>query len=187
MLGNHGLYKKALFYDDAAKIPFIIVPTSDYKHFGHHMTDDRLVALRDVMPTLLEMSGIRIPDNVEGISLLSDTKRKYLYGEHYDSTHGRKERATRMLLGRRYKLIYYPVGNRIQLFDLLKDPDEGHNLAGDVGYSEIISELSEELTANLWGDDLDWIKNSRLTGTPDVDYEPSPNRGLNSQRGWRFM
>ena len=52
MLGNHGLYAKAVFYDDSARIPFIIVPTASYEHFGHHKTDERLVELRDMMPWL---------------------------------------------------------------------------------------------------------------------------------------
>ena len=40
MLGNHGQYGKSILYEEAAKIPFILVPTSDYTHLGHHQEDD---------------------------------------------------------------------------------------------------------------------------------------------------
>jgi arylsulfatase A-like enzyme len=102
MLGNHGQYAKGLHYEDSAKVPLIIMPTVDYSQLGHHQTDDQLVELRDIMPTLLDMAGIPIPESVEGISLLSNTRRQYLYGEHYEG-----EMATRMLRNQRFKLIYY--------------------------------------------------------------------------------
>ena len=127
MLGNHGQFAKGLHYEDSAKVPLIIVPTADYSQLAHHQMDDRLVELRDIMPTLLDMAGIPIPESVEGISLLSNSRRKYLYGEHYEG-----EMATRMLRDQRYKLIYYPVGNHFQLFDLQNDPQELQNLDPDV-------------------------------------------------------
>ena len=68
MLGNHHLYAKRVFYEGAANVPMIIVPTADYQRLGHHQVDDRLVELRDVMPTLLDLAGIPIPKTVEGIS-----------------------------------------------------------------------------------------------------------------------
>ena len=182
MMGNHGLYAKGMFYEESAKIPFIMIPTADYAHLGHHTEDDRLVELCDVMPTLLDMAGIPIPDSVEGISLLSDTRREYLYGEHFED-----DRATRMIRSERFKLIYYPVGNRFQLFDMDNDPDELHNLANDPAYEDVREELTEKLTSHLYGSDLELLEAGKLVGRPDKAYEPGPNRGLNGQRGWRFM
>ena len=71
MLGNHRQFAKGMFYEESAKIPFIIIPTAEYAQFGSYMTDERLVELRDMMPTLLDMAGIPIPDTVEGMSLVS--------------------------------------------------------------------------------------------------------------------
>ena len=182
MLGNHGQYAKGLFYEDSAKIPFILVPTADYSQFGHHLVDDRLCELRDIMPTLLDMAGVPIPDTVEGISLLSDDKRRWLYGEF-----GEGESGKRMLRDERYKLIYYSVGNRVQLFDLLEDPNEMQNLAEDSGHTPVRTELTQKLMDHLYGDDLNWIKNGKLVGLPEKEYKPAPNRSLNAQRGWRFI
>jgi arylsulfatase A-like enzyme len=182
MLGNHGQFAKGLHYENSAKVPLIIMSTADYAQLGHHQTDDRLVELRDIMPTLLDMAGIPIVESVEGISLLSNTKREYLYGEHNEG-----DTATRMLRGRDYKLIYYPAGNCFQLFDLQDDPLELKNLANDPDYTAVLGELTGHLVDNLYGDDLNWLQNGRLAGLPDMPFEPKPNRGLTAQRGWRFL
>ena len=182
LLGDHGLYAKTVFYEDAAKIPMILVPTAEYAHLGHHGEDDRLCELRDVMPTLLEMCGIPIPDTVEGISLCSDQRRDYLYGEHSEN-----DAATRMVRSQRYKLIYYPVGNRFQLFDLEQDPNEQHDLSGDMAHALVKEELEQEMIRHMHGVDLAWIRDSKLVGLPDKAYVPGPNHGLSGQRGWRYI
>ncbi len=182
MLGNHGLYAKSLFYEDSAKIALMLVPTPEYAHLGHHREDDRLCEIRDVMPTILEMCGIPVPHTVEGISLLSDERREYLYGEHYEDDH-----ATRMARNGRCKLIYYPVGNRFHLFDLQEDPDELRDLSAEPAYAEVKEELEREMIRNLHHGDLAWVRDGRLVGLPDKPYTEGPNRSLSGQRGWRFM
>lgn len=182
MLGNHGQFAKGLHYEDSAKVPLIIMPTADYARLGHHQTDDRLVELCDIMPTLLNIAGVPIPKSVEGISLLSNTRREYLYGEHYEG-----EGATRMLRDQQCKLIYYPAGNHFQLFDLKDDPHELHNLAKDPDYAAVFDDLTDQLVDNLYGNDLNWLENGRLKGLTDKRFESQPNRGLTAQRGWRFM
>ena len=182
MLGNHGLCIKAVLYESAAHVPMFLVPTADCQRVGHDQVDDRIAELRDVMPTLLDLAGIPIPETVEGHSLISDRRREYLYGEHFED-----DRATRMILDGRYKLIYYPVGNRRQLFDLENDPRELTDLAGTTPCVEIEETLTRRLIENLYGDDIAWITNGRLTGLPDKAYRPPSVRDLHSQRGWRFM
>jgi arylsulfatase A-like enzyme len=182
MLGNHGEYAKSIFYEDSAKIPFIIVPTPDYEDFGHHQVDDRLVELRDLMPTLLDMVGIDVLTTVEGIALNRGERREILYGEAYTDP-----RATRMIRDARYKLIYYPVGNVVHLFDLLEDPNELVNLAGKSEVREQQQQLEALLIEHLYGEDLAYIQDGKLIGLPDIEYLPGPNRGLTAQRGWRFI
>jgi arylsulfatase A-like enzyme len=182
MLGNHGHYAKSLFYEDSAKIPLIIVPTADYQQLGHHTVDDRLVTLADIMPTLLDLCHIPIPDSVEGISLTGDDRRHYIYGEQWDG-----DLASRMVRAGNHKLIYYPVGNHTQLFDLDQDPNELVNRADEAAYAEVRQEITEILIDHLYGDDLTWLENGRLVGLPDKAWTPQPDRGLGGQRGWRFM
>jgi arylsulfatase A-like enzyme len=182
MLGDHGQFAKGMFYEGAANVPLILVPSAQYAHLRHHQLDDRLVELRDVMPTLLDMAGVPIPDTVEGLSLLSDVRRPHLYGEYEE-----ENAATRMIRDQRYKLIYYPVGNRVHLFDLQEDPNEFMDLSADPDYAGVRQALTERLIEQLYGDDLNWIQDGELVGRPDKVYEPAPNHGLSGQRGWRFM
>lgn len=181
MLGNHDLFAKQLFYEDSCKIPLIIVPTAEYARLGHHRVDERLVEICDVMPTLLDLAGVPIPSSVEGISLVSEQRREFLYGEMDEGA-----LAKRMVRDARYKLIYYATGNRIQLFDLRDDPDELRDLANDPAHARVRAELTRVLIAQLYGDDVKWVKDGELIGLPDRAYEPAPERGLNNQRGWRF-
>ncbi len=178
MLGNHHLWAKRLFYEDSAKVPMILMGTANDARVGHHRTDDRLVGLQDVMPTLLDLAGIEVPDTVEGISMVGEKRREWLYGEC-----GEGIEASRMIHDGRYKLIYYPVGNRFQLFDLREDPQELHDLGEDPGRAEIRQRLTKLLVGELYGDDLNWLKDGELVGLPAQTYEPRPNRGLSGQRG----
>ena len=182
MLGHHRQYAKGMFYEESAKIPFVIIPTAEYAQFGSYLVDDRLVELRDMMPTLLEMAGIPIPETVEGLSLVGDARRDYLYGEHFVD-----HRSNRMIRSERYKMLYYAVGNRFQLFDMQNDPNELHDLAGDPAHADVLAQHTALLVENLYGSDLEWLEDGRLVGLPDIEYVPGPNRGLNGQRGWRFL
>jgi arylsulfatase A-like enzyme len=178
MLGNHGLWHKIKQYEDSAGIPMILVGTNNNSRVGHHVTDDRLVCLRDIMPTLLDLAGIEIPKSVEGISMLSDQRRDSLYGEW-----GEDAICSRMIHDGRHKLIYYPCGNRVQLFDLQEDPHELNDLSKSPASAAILGKLTKLLIAQLYGGDEKWVENGKLVGIPNQTAVAYPNRTLNGQRG----
>ena len=180
MLGNHRLWAKPPMHEWSAKVPMILVPTADCDRVGHHQRDDRLAGLRDVMPTLLDLCGIEVPETVEGHSLVSEYRRDHFYCEHSEG-----DAAMRMVRADRYKLIWYPTGNRLQLFDLEADPQEMHDLAGSSATADVEERLAGLMVQNLYGSDLEWVENGRLVGEPDKPYSLPPNRGLAGQRGWR--
>ncbi len=181
MLGKHRRFAMRLFYEESAHIPMILVGTAGDERIGHHRVDGRLVGLRDVMPTLLDLAGIPIPDSVEGLSMAGERKRDFFYGEY-----GEDDTATRMIHDGRYKLIYYPVGNHLQLFDLEKDPDESTDLAQSPENSQILKKLTTLLINEFYGADKEWVRDGKLMGLPDKPYEPQPNRGLCGQRGLQW-
>ncbi len=178
MLGNHHMWAKRLFYESSAKIPMILVGPAGDERVGHHRVDDRLVGWQDVMPTLLDLAGIDIPETVEGVSMVGEQKRDWLYGEVGEDAH-----ATRMIHDGRYKLIYYPVGNYAQLFDLETDPHELSDLSTSPEHTEVLARLTDLLISQLYGGDEAWVQEGRLVGLPDREFVPGPNRGLSSQRG----
>ena len=130
------------------------------------------------------MCEVPVPSTVEGLSLLGDKKRDYIYGELWDDA-----RATRMLRDDKYKLIYYPAGNRFQLFDLENDPKEMNDLYDDNEYKKVVLKLSETMKINFYGNDLNWIKNGQLVGmddpNPNIEYA-NPGRSFGNQRGMRL-
>ena len=134
------------------------------------------------MPTLLDLAGIPIPDYVDRHSLAGDRRRDELYGEHGEGT-----AAMRMVHDGRFKLIYYPVGNQAQLFDVANDPRESRDLAGDSGFADTLNRLKSRLVEHLYGEDLNWLKDGELVGLPAMQYVPSAKRAMRGQRGLRFM
>jgi arylsulfatase A-like enzyme len=182
MLGDHHQWAKGVTYDQAAKIPLLLVPPHGADYFAPGSRDDRLMELRDVMPTLLEMAGLDTPESVEGFSALSSERRKYLYAEHHEN-----ELANRMIRDQRFKLIYWPVGNRVQLFDMDQDSREQHDLSEQPDYQEIRERLERRLVEQLYGVDEEWVQDGELVGWPDRTAQPQDARRLVSQRGLRFL
>ncbi|WP_299653974.1 sulfatase-like hydrolase/transferase [uncultured Jannaschia sp.] len=182
MLGDHGLYGKRLMYDPSARVPLLIADrVGEHRLGGPGILDDRLVALHDLMPTMLDMAGVPVPETCEGLSLLSDRRRAHLYGESHSGA-----RASRMVRDERYKLIWYPAGNRMQLFDLQDDPGECRNLADDEQHAERRSRLETVLVSELYGEDREWVEDGRLTGIDAPDLAVADNRGLSGQRGIHY-
>lgn len=178
MLGNHGIWAKQTYYEGSANIPMLLMGTKDCPRTGSGRVDDRLVALQDVMPTLLDLAGIGCPETVEGRSMVGTDQRDMLYGEF-----GEEELSSRMVHDGRHKLIYYPAGNHRQLFDLETDPNELTDVAGDPTYADPLNALTARLIDELYGSDLEWIADGQLVGLPNRDYRPAPNRGLGLTRG----
>ncbi len=168
--------------EKSARIPLIIVPAAGDERFRPGSRDRRLAELRDVMPTLLDLCGLESPEVLDGISLAGEEDRDHLYGEFREGPE-----STRMIRDRRYKLIYYPVGNAFQLFDLDQDPPEQRNLAGRASLRKVQDRLARLLVDHLYGSDLEWVREGRLVGLPDREYVRKANRGLSGQRGWRLL
>jgi len=177
MLGEHGLWGKRLFYEESARVPMILVGAAGDERVGFDREDDRLVGWQDVMPTLLGLAGIEVPETVQGRSMLGE-RRAHLYGEI-----GEGARATRMVHDGRHKLIYYPAGNRVQLFDLEEDPAELTDFAESPEHTETRERLEGVLIAELYGGDEEWVEDGKLVGLAGEELTPGPNRGLSGQRG----
>lgn len=178
MLGNHDMAAKRIFYESSANIPMILTANKGNPKAAEGVLDDRLVGFGDVMPTLLDLCDIPVPGTVDGISMVGDQTRAHLYGECGEDDH-----ASRMIRDDRYKLIYYPVGNHFQLFDMVKDPHEMSDLARSPEQGATLERLQTILVGEMYGVDLDWIKDGKIVGKPDRPYSWAPHRSLNSQRG----
>jgi len=181
MLGEHGIWSKRLHYEFSANVPLIVVGRAGCQRVRQGAVDSRLAGLQDVMPTLLDLCDLPIPPTVEGISLVGPRRRGLLYGECRDGLN-----ASRMMHDGRHKLIWYPAGNRIQLFDLDVDPAETRDLFGDPSYAEVRDHLEVEMARQLYGTDLAWIHDGRLVGYDPGPFAVAPNRTFGNQRGLHY-
>lgn len=181
MLFNHNLVAKRCFYEESTRVPFILAG-KPVEHLKGTVISS-LAEMADVMPTILDICGVEIPDTVEGIPLLAENVKPhdYVYGEVSEGN-----KATRMIRKGDYKLIYYPCGNILQLFDLEKDPDEAHDCAADPALAGVLEELKQLLLQNLYGKDLDWIRDGELVGFPAPEYQEKADYGLYNQRGYHW-
>ena len=183
MLGDFGLYAKRTFYEGSTRVPMLVMGAAGDTRTPPGTVDGRLVGLADVMPTLLSLADSPVPATVEGIAMTGAPRRDVLYGDCLDN-HG----ATRMLHDGRHKLIWYPAGNRVQVFDLHADPEERHDVADVPDYAVVRATLTEALCARLWGIDVEhgWARDAVLIGYDPGSYVPHPDRSWSGQRGLHY-
>ena len=164
--GEHGLGGKVLLYEPSVRIPLIVYDPRP-KDFPVVSSSDALVALVDISPTLLELTGVAVPKNTQGKSLqplLQDAEAKWrnvlflennMTIQNYPRMEGVRTH--------RWKYIRYfdkakdqkyedmlsasingeqPVHE--ELFDLKNDPTESENLVADPEYKEILERLRKK-------------------------------------------
>lgn len=183
MLGDFGLYAKRVHYEGASRVPMLLMGAAGDARTPPGAVDGRLVGLADVMPTLLDLAGVAVPATVEGISAVGAARHATLYGDCLDSNG-----ATRMLHDGRHKLIWYPAGNVVQLFDLAEDPGEQRDLAGDADHAATRARLTAALCERLWGIDVEqgWAREGRLLGYDPGPFVVRPDRSWSGQRGLHY-
>ena len=110
----------------------------------------------DIAETLLDAAHIKVPDEMQGASMLPilkgehpDNWRKYVYYHYYES--GGEQNVAKHIGVRsdRYKLIYYYENNDWELYDLQKDPNELNNVYGNPDYKQIQDSLKNELQIQM--------------------------------------
>lgn len=175
MLFDHNMAGKRSFYENSSNIPLIFSgkPVNEFRGTVNHS----VACLEDIMPTLLSFCGIPIPQTVEGITLF-EKKRDYLFGEISEGY-----RATRMLVNEAWKLIYYPYGNVVQLFDMEHDRLEQRDLADKPQYREKLMELETLLREQLYGEDRAWMLDGEFVGICPPEYREKADYGFSNQRG----
>ncbi|MCX6883118.1 MAG: DUF4976 domain-containing protein [Verrucomicrobia bacterium] len=148
-LGDHGLYDKRFMYEPSIKMPFLVRWPGVIKPGS---VQKSLAINPDFAPTFLEASGLAVPQDMQGRSLLPLLKgqqppnwRTSFYYRYY---HDPGNHNTRVHYGVRtdtHKLIYYWKKDQWELFDLQADPHELRNLYNDPQQKPTIEKLKVEL------------------------------------------
>ncbi len=142
MIGEHGLaHKGPYFYRGVAHIPTLL-------WWPGRIEPRRIDALAegaDLMPTLMELMGLDIPDGLDGRSLApllngrAEGLRDYAFTQWQDYAF--------CIQGERWKLTWYDSDGEGELYDLQEDPWEKNNLFHEPGLSDIRDGLLERLRA----------------------------------------
>lgn len=148
-LGDHGLYDKRFMYEPSIKMPFIVRWPAVIKA---QTTQDALAINTDFAPTFLDAAGLPVPRDMQGRSLLplmkgghpEDWRKSFYYRYYHDPGH-HNTRAHYGIRTETHKLIYFWKKDQWELFDLVKDPDELHNIYNDPSEQQLVATLKAEL------------------------------------------
>ncbi len=150
LMGDHNWYRKSLPFEGSAGIPFLLYDPANLLHLPLGGKCDTLVELRDVMPPLLDLAGARIPETVDGKSVLpllrgeEKCHREYIHGEHfYDAA------SNHFIVTEKEKYIWFSQDGRELYFDLSQDPGECHDCSKEPGCQKRIEELRKKLIEEL--------------------------------------
>jgi arylsulfatase A-like enzyme len=148
-LGDHGLFDKRFMYEESLRMPFLIRWPGKIKAGTR---SDAIVLNVDFAPTFLEAAGVPVPADMQGRSVLpvlrGRTPADWRTSMYYRYYHDPGDHNTRAHYGVRtgtHKLIYFWKKDQWELFDLLHDPFELHNLYGQPGQEELTARLKGEL------------------------------------------
>ncbi|MBN2269575.1 MAG: sulfatase-like hydrolase/transferase, partial [Sedimentisphaerales bacterium] len=159
-LGEHGLWKKRVLYEQNVCVPFILSCPA-LLPLGRII--DEPVEMIDFVPTLMALIGLDVPKNIPGRSLMplimGKTKKwntaVFCEIDHsesmYDELRSNSGRRV-MVRTKEWKLIYF-MDERAEekdgaLYNLKNDPDEKANLYNKEEYSGVINRL--EKLAQRW-------------------------------------
>lgn len=163
-LGEKGISGKNTLWERSTRVPLIFAGPG--VKGGQRCLQP--AELLDIYPTLIELSGI--PENkiLEGISLApqlknADTKRERpAITSHNQGNHG--------IRSERWRYIRYADGSE-ELYDMVADPNEWHNLAAKPEHAAVIAEHKK------------WLPHRELPHAPKsasriLTYDPETDTAL---------
>ncbi len=120
------------------------------------------VLTADLFPTVLDMAGTALPDEIDGVSLMPQIASGQAVERIVCGEFGRPGNAMAFATDGHWKYIYYVQGGVEHLFDMATDPDNLHNLVHDATYAGETTRLKQELIAYLARHDRPLVVDGRL-------------------------
>jgi len=173
-MGEHGMQcKGGVFYDCLTRVPLIV---SWPGRVPQGRRDSSMVSLIDIVPTLLELQGLPVPCAMQGQGLPTVTaaaprdaafseygaggppfrlddlarlpkpwgRRALIRSLQWREAEGRRK----MVRTREWKYVHDPMGDRDELYGLVRDPWELENVIDDPDLGDVVVEMRLRL--------LDW-------------------------------
>lgn len=149
-LGEHGLWQKMSLFEESARVPLIIAAPGAGPR---GVVAGAPVGLIDLYPTLAELCGVEIRDELQGQSLVRILREPNAPGRGWALTQvTRRTREGRCfgftLRTPQWRYTEWDEGRHgRELYDHDRDPREQTNLAEDPAHASIVAELSAQLKA----------------------------------------
>ncbi len=148
-LGDHGLYDKRFMYEPSIKMPFLVRWPGVIKPGS---VQNAMAINTDFAPTFMDIAGLAVPAEMQGRSLVPLLKgekppgwRTSYYYRYYHDPGDHNTRAHYGVRTETHKLIYFWKKEQWELYDLVKDPDELHNIYNEPAQKELVAKLKTEL------------------------------------------
>jgi arylsulfatase A-like enzyme len=165
MLGEHYVWGKEIYFDQSFHLPLVIRDPRPAANATRGTQVDAMTQAIDVMPTVLDWIGLKVPRTCDGASLVP-----FLHGGkpagwrdavffEQDFRDVRGQRPERMLgiasdqccyaaiRGKKFKYVHFAALPPL-LFDMESDPHETRNLAQDPAYTAVLLQYAQKM--------LDW-------------------------------
>ncbi|MDO5980057.1 sulfatase [Flavivirga spongiicola] len=151
-LGEHGWFDKRFMYEQSYGTPLIIRYPKKIKK----ETVSKALAMNiDLSPTLLDLAGIEIPEDIQGASLtpilenngtVNSNWRKATYYHYYEYPSWHSVKRHYGIRTERYKLIhFYNDVDEWELYDLENDSQELDNIYHQPENKALIDALKDQL------------------------------------------
>jgi len=152
-LGERGFAAKFYAHEVSLRVPLVIYdPRLPEAQKGTRRKQCTLSI--DLAPTILEMAGIKPPEQMQGKSLVPilrgedpPWRHEFFYEHMFDL--GNRIPKSQAVRGSRYKYIRFLVDDprNEELYDLENDPNEAHNLVDDPKYADLLRQMRAKLEA----------------------------------------
>jgi arylsulfatase A-like enzyme len=161
-LGEHGWFDKRFMFEESYRTPLLISWPGVTKP-GSVNSD--LVSNLDFAETILDMAGVKVPSDMQGMSMVPILRgktpgnwRKEHYYHYYEYPAVHSVKRHNGISTERYKLIhFYHDIDEWELFDLKTDPMELKNVYNDPSYAKVKADLHKRLDKAMekFGDSME--------------------------------
>ncbi len=150
-LGEWRFYDKRFMHEPSIRVPMAMRYP---RRIQAGSAPEQMALNIDLPPTILELAGVKVPDWMQGRSLVpfmkggapSAWRKDWLY-EYFEYPGEEEVRPSRGVRTERYKLIHYFLEpEEFELYDLQNDPGEQHNLYDDPAHAELAKSLLNRIS-----------------------------------------
>ena len=162
-LGDHGLWNKHSNFEQATRSPLIIFDPRIEKK----ITITSPTEFIDLFPTLCDAAGLQIPDNLDGVSLMSMVRGNQISVKPFAvSQYTNSNKTGYSFRTDRYRYTVWIQGKKStdpifesdiyaeELYDYLTDPNETKNISNDENTTKIVLRF-QKLAANFFNKQSD--------------------------------